>query len=66
MKENKPEQYNIPKIIHFIWAGGSKKLPKGSCEVVKAWCQQNPASVCDFGSTAKLRQSLIGPWISIG
>ena len=42
MKQNKSEQYNLPKVIHFIWAGGSKKLPKDSRKVVKAWCQQNP------------------------
>jgi len=32
----------IPKIIHFIWAGGQRKLPPMEVDVVTDWANQNP------------------------
>lgn len=38
-----PEQnIELPKIIHFIWAGGKKTMPKESMKVVAEWAKQNP------------------------
>lgn len=34
---------NIPKIIHFIWAGGTRRIPNANLENVKAWAACNPA-----------------------
>ncbi len=31
----------IPKIIHFIWAGGVKALPNDSEEVIAEWAVEN-------------------------
>lgn len=31
----------IPKIIHFIWAGGNELLPRENLENIVKWCQQN-------------------------
>jgi hypothetical protein len=33
----------IPKIIHFIWAGGNKPLPKKNIDVIKLWHEKNRA-----------------------
>ncbi|MBA3535918.1 MAG: hypothetical protein H0T84_04820 [Tatlockia sp.] len=32
----------IPKIIHFIWAGGEKLLPENNIARIKAWADKNP------------------------
>ena len=32
----------LPKIIHFIWAGGEKLLPEINIERIKAWAVKNP------------------------
>lgn len=32
----------IPKLFHFIWAGGEKKLPDDNIEVILGWMQDNP------------------------
>lgn len=32
----------IPKIIHFIWAGGTRYMPVKNMEVVKQWKEANP------------------------
>lgn len=37
----KTDQIYIPKIIHFIWAGGQHEMPKPSIEVVSKWARQN-------------------------
>lgn len=31
----------IPKIIHFIWAGGEKLLPEENAKRIKAWAAKN-------------------------
>lgn len=33
---------NIPKIIHFIWAGGVKLMPDKNIEVMISWKKENP------------------------
>lgn len=33
---------DIPKIIHFIWAGGAKPLPKPNKEIITEWAKLNP------------------------
>jgi mannosyltransferase OCH1-like enzyme len=36
----------IPKIIHFIWAGGIKKLPEKNRENIVQWIRANPGYQC--------------------
>lgn len=31
----------IPKVIHFVWAGGERQLPKKNLETVLDWAQRN-------------------------
>ena len=33
----------IPKIIHFIWAGGERALPYSNIQTVRSWANQNPS-----------------------
>lgn len=33
---------SIPKLIHFIWAGGEKLLPEQNAARIKAWAAKNP------------------------
>jgi hypothetical protein len=32
----------VPKLIHFIWAGGTKLLPPENAKRIKAWAKKNP------------------------
>jgi mannosyltransferase OCH1-like enzyme len=32
----------IPRIIHFIWAGGDDKMPRRYADSVHIWKRQNP------------------------
>lgn len=32
----------IPKLLHFIWAGGMKLLPEENINIIKAWRDKNP------------------------
>jgi hypothetical protein len=43
LTENALEKmFSIPKIIHFIWAGGTYIMPVNEMEVVSKWAQKNP------------------------
>lgn len=33
---------SVPKIIHFIWAGGKKPLPERDIKVIQEWQDKNP------------------------
>jgi hypothetical protein len=34
--------FTIPRIIHFIWAGGQKLLPSDSAKIILQWARNNP------------------------
>lgn len=40
------EKHSIPKLIHFIWAGGETPMTLDGIGVVKKWILKNPD--CDF------------------
>lgn len=44
LQHDTPSQSHIhvPKIIHFVWAGGEKMMPDSSISVVSEWAKQNP------------------------
>lgn len=34
--------FKVPKLVHFIWAGGDKIMPEDALANVVSWAQQNP------------------------
>jgi hypothetical protein len=42
-EEEEKAQHIIPKIIHFIWAGGDKTMPEKNIQTVLAWKEKNPS-----------------------
>lgn len=51
---------HIPKIIHFIWAGGTKILPKKNLKNIIEWKRRNPDFKImlwvDYASTSELER----------
>jgi hypothetical protein len=41
MKDSKNTSLNIPKIIHFIWAGGSELLSEKNMQTIAKWALNN-------------------------
>ena len=41
-QQEESQQYEIPKIIHFIWAGGADLMPADNIETVAKWLRANP------------------------
>lgn len=47
------QQIELPRFIHFIWAGGNKEMPEPSINKMVKWAKQNPGFIIQLWIDSK-------------